>query len=68
MRPDEAVVYDFCTAVSTSHRVSDDMFKRAREVMTDQQIVDLVAVSGTYVTVAMLLSDDASQAGLWLAA
>jgi 4-carboxymuconolactone decarboxylase len=56
MQRDEAVVYDFCTELSTRHAVSDATFKRAREILTDQQIVDLVAVSGTYVTVAMLLS------------
>ncbi len=56
MQKDEAVVYDFCMELSTKHAVSDETFARAREVMTDQQIVDLIAVSGTYVTVAMLLN------------
>ena len=56
MQPDEAVVYDFCMELSTTHAVSDATFTRAREVFSDQQIVDLIAVSGTYVTVAMLLN------------
>lgn len=56
MQPDEAVVYDFCMELSTDHAVSDATFARARSVMTDQQIVDLIAVSGTYVTVAMMLN------------
>lgn len=56
MQPDEAVVYDFCMELSTGHAVSDPTFARAREVLTDQQIVDLISVSGTYVTVAMLLN------------
>jgi 4-carboxymuconolactone decarboxylase len=56
MQSDEAVVYDFGMELSTNHAVSDATFKRAREVMTDQQIVDLATVSGTYVTVAMLLN------------
>jgi 4-carboxymuconolactone decarboxylase len=56
MQADEAVVYDLCMELSTNHSVSDATFARAREVMTDQQIVDLIAVSGTYVTVAMLLN------------
>ncbi len=55
MQPDEAVVYDFCMELSTTHRVSDATFARARAIMSEQQIVDLIAVSGTYVTVAMLL-------------
>ena len=56
MQADEAVVYDLCMELSTTHAVSDATFARARAVMTDQQIVDLIAVSGTYVTVAMLLN------------
>jgi 4-carboxymuconolactone decarboxylase len=56
MARDEAVVYDFCTELSTGHAVSDDTFARARAELTEQQIVDLIAVSGTYVTVAMMLN------------
>jgi 4-carboxymuconolactone decarboxylase len=56
MQRDEAVVYDLCMELSTTHEVSDATFARARELFTDQQIVDLIAVSGTYVTVAMLLN------------
>lgn len=56
MQKDEALVYDFCMELSTKHAVSDETFARAREVMTDRQIVDLIAVSGTYVTAAMLLN------------
>jgi 4-carboxymuconolactone decarboxylase len=56
MQPDEALVYDLCMELSTNHVVSDATFARARAVLTDQQIVDLIAVSGTYVTVAMLLN------------
>jgi len=55
MQPDEAVVYDFCMDLSTKHRVSDATFQRARAIFSDQQLVDLTAVSGTYVTTAMLL-------------
>jgi 4-carboxymuconolactone decarboxylase len=55
MQPDEAVVYDVCTELSTTHRLSDATFARARAIMSEQQVVDLIAVSGTYVTIAMLL-------------
>jgi 4-carboxymuconolactone decarboxylase len=55
MQPDEAIVYDFCMELSTTHALSDATFRRARAVFTEQQIVDLIAVSGTYVTVAMVL-------------
>lgn len=56
MQKDEAAVYDLCMELSTSHALGDATLARAREVLSDQQIVDLVAVSGTYVTVAMLLN------------
>ena len=56
MKPDEAVVYDFCTELSTNHAVSDATFNRAKETLGEQQLVDLIALSGTYVTVAMLLN------------
>lgn len=56
MQADEAVVYDLCMELATTHQVSDATFARARQVFTDQQIVDLIAVSGTYVTIAMLLN------------
>jgi 4-carboxymuconolactone decarboxylase len=56
MKPDEAVVYDLCMELSTTHAVSDATFKRAKEALGEQQLVDLVVLSGTYVTVAMLLA------------
>jgi 4-carboxymuconolactone decarboxylase len=56
MKPDEAVVYDFVTELSTRHQVSDDTFARARQLLGEQQVVDLTTVAGTYVTIAMLLA------------
>jgi 4-carboxymuconolactone decarboxylase len=54
MQPDEAAVYDFCVELSTKHEVSDATFKRIREVFSEQQVIDLIAVSGTYITAAMM--------------
>ncbi len=54
MQPDEAVVYDLCMEAATKHAVSDATFKRAREIFSEQQVVDLLMVSGTYASVAML--------------
>lgn len=62
MAEDEAAVYDFCMTLSTEHKVGDELFERARRVLGEQQLVDLIAVSGTYVTVAMLLN--AAQEGV----
>ena len=62
MQPDEAVVYDLCMELSTKHAVSDATFNRAREIFSEQQVVDLIMVSGTYVSVAMLAN--AAQEGV----
>ena len=56
MKPDEAAVYDFVMELSTKHQVSDETFDRAKLLLGEQQVVDLTAVTGTYVTVAMLLA------------
>ncbi len=56
MKEDEAIVYDFVTELSTSHKVSDETFARAKRILGEQQVVDLTTVAGTYVTVAMLLA------------
>ena len=56
MAPDEAAVYDFVTELMTRHEVSDETFDRARQLLGDQRLVDLTAVAGTYVTIAMILA------------
>lgn len=62
MEPDEAIVYDFCMELSQKHEVSDETFDRAKKLLGEQGVVDLVAVSGTYVAIAMILS--AAQEGV----
>ena len=56
MAGDEAVVYDFVTELTTTKKVSDETYARAKKVFNDQQIVDLTALAGNYVMVAMLLA------------
>jgi 4-carboxymuconolactone decarboxylase len=56
MAEDEAVVYDFVTELTTTQKVSDETYARAKKVFNDQQIVDLTAVAGNYVMVAMMLA------------
>ena len=56
MAEDEALVYDFVTELTTTKKVSDETFARARKLFNDQQIVDLTMVAGNYVMVAMLLA------------
>ena len=56
MAEDEAIVYDFVTELTTTQKVSDETYARAKKAFNDQQIVDLTAVAGNYVMVAMLLA------------
>ncbi len=56
MTPDVEAVYDFCTELSRTHEVSDATYNRTKKYLNDQQIVDLTTLSGTYVTLAMVLS------------
>jgi 4-carboxymuconolactone decarboxylase len=56
MAEDEALVYDFVTELTGTHKVSDETYARAKALFNDQQIVDLTAVAGNYVMVAMLLA------------
>ena len=56
MAEDEAVVYDFVNELTTTQKVSDETYARAKKVFNDQQIVDLTAVAGNYVMVAMVLA------------
>jgi 4-carboxymuconolactone decarboxylase len=56
MSEDETMVYDFVTELTQNKSVSDQTFAKARRLFSEQQLVDLTTISGTYVTVAMLLA------------
>ncbi|HYS27754.1 MAG TPA: hypothetical protein VEP46_19230 [Vicinamibacterales bacterium] len=56
MKPDEAAVYDLCMEISTTHKVSDATYRRAAQVLTEQQLVDLLTLTGTYTTLAMMMN------------
>jgi 4-carboxymuconolactone decarboxylase len=56
MAEDEAVIYDFVTELTTTQKVSDETYARAKKIFNDQQIVDLTGVAGNYVMVAMMLA------------
>jgi 4-carboxymuconolactone decarboxylase len=56
MPPEEAVVYDFVTELTTKHAVSDETFERAKKLLGEQQVVDLTTVAGTYISIAMVLA------------
>ena len=56
MKPDEAAVYDLCMEISTTHKVGDATYRRAAQVLNEQQLVDLLTLSGTYTTLAMMMN------------
>jgi 4-carboxymuconolactone decarboxylase len=56
MPPEESAVYDFVTELTIKHVVSDETFNRTKQLLGEQQVVDLTAVAGTYITVAMVLA------------
>jgi 4-carboxymuconolactone decarboxylase len=56
MQPNEAALYDFITELYTKHKVNDATFANAKAQFTEQQIVDMTATAGTYVTIAGLLA------------
>ena len=55
MQPDEAVVYDVVTQLLNKRQLPDDTFNRAREMLGEQQTIDLVAVTGFYVMVSSVI-------------
>jgi 4-carboxymuconolactone decarboxylase len=56
MKPDEELVYDFCTTLHREHFVGDALFRRAVTMFGEQGVVDLVGVSGYYTLVSMVLN------------
>src|SRR5258708_7014746 len=55
MAEDEAVVYDFVTELTTTQKVSDETYARAKKVFNDQQILALTPVPPTSLIVPLIL-------------
>lgn len=55
MSADQAAVYDFCGELIRQHRVSDAAFARLRQHLSEREVVDLVALMGTYTNSLMIL-------------
>ena len=53
---DETVVYDFFNELENERSVGDATYSRARAVLGEQGIVDLLGVAGYYAMLAMLLN------------
>jgi 4-carboxymuconolactone decarboxylase len=56
LKPDEELVYEFCTTLHREHFIDDGLFKRAVETLGERGVIDLIAVSGFYVAVSMVLN------------
>ena len=53
---DEALLFDFCTAIFAEGRVSDDLFDRADKRFGKAVIIDLLATCGYYAVLGMGLN------------
>lgn len=58
MSGDERIVYDFCTELFRDKAVSDATFKAVVDRFGDQGVIDLIAASGYYSIVSMVLNVD----------
>ena len=58
MSDDERIVYDFCTELFRDKAVSDATFKAAVTRFGEPGVIDLIAVSGYYSMVSMVLNVD----------
>jgi 4-carboxymuconolactone decarboxylase len=55
MQPDEEAVYDLVVELLRDRHVTDATFERARALLGEQQVVDLVATAGFYVFVSTVI-------------
>jgi 4-carboxymuconolactone decarboxylase len=58
MKPDEEAVYTFSHELHYEKRVSDDTYRKARDLFGEQGVMDLMAVNGYYSLVSMILNVD----------
>ena len=56
MAADETAVYDFCNEMHRTKRVSDQTFAAVRAHLSEEQLMDLIAVTGFYDLVSMTLN------------
>ena len=56
MKPDEDVTYDFCTELHRTHKVGDATWQRTVKQFGEAGAVDLMAASGYYTMVSMILN------------
>ena len=52
----EEAVWRFCVALHETHDVDDETYRRVRELLGQEALTDLIAVSGYYTLLAMTLN------------
>ena len=58
MSDDERIVYDFCTELFRDKAISDRSFKAVVDRFGDRGVIDLIAATGYYSIVSMVLNVD----------
>lgn len=58
LKPDEAIVYDFCTEFLKTRQISDPTYKAALDRLGERGVVDLTSLVGYYCFVSMVLNLD----------
>jgi 4-carboxymuconolactone decarboxylase len=56
MQADEATVYEFCTQLNGTHRVSDAIYAQAVALLGEAGVIDLCGVCGYYGLLALVLN------------
>jgi 4-carboxymuconolactone decarboxylase len=56
MKEDEAVLYDYCTELHNTKRVSDATYARAVQTFGERGAMEILGISGYYVLVSMVLN------------
>lgn len=56
LQPDEAVVYEFCSELLTTHAVHDGTYAAARTLLGEHGLVDLCGICGYYGLLALIMN------------
>ncbi|HXZ67643.1 MAG TPA: carboxymuconolactone decarboxylase family protein [Alphaproteobacteria bacterium] len=55
-KPEERLIYDFCTALHRDHSVSDEVYERIVALFGETGVMELTVLCGYYVLIAMVLN------------
>jgi 4-carboxymuconolactone decarboxylase len=56
MQEDEAIIYQFCTELHQTKKVSDPTFNAVKDKFGERAVVELIALTGYYTMLAMVLN------------